>query len=339
MSTDPEASVEKPSALVRGSSAPTAQTREALLIELAKDVIAEFGDTGFAQSVGARLSAKARAALSAPPEPCEARAMVSIKPMALSDGRIDYFVSIKVGDKDVTPHVFREEYKAAYHVALYDWLLNGRGEEPHCIDFGPNDWPAKRTPHSGKLREELIEQEAKRRCEAADYSLDRIAREDRRFRHDDTRPWWQARYVPQIEGLIASVEQAGFVVVPSLPSPGPNSGPKTAPMPVRPYTNMPGASINGEPVYDWLMDDGSIEAMTATDVQKRRASSSASAVGSNVKIGDLASEFSGALNEAHADRMARILLAKFDIRPKATEVKAEATNDILVSEPPIQRQP
>jgi len=71
---------------------------------------------------------------------------VSIKPMRLSDGRADYFVSIKVGDREVTPHVFREEYKAAYHVALYDWLLNGSGEEPDAVAFAPDDWPARVPP-------------------------------------------------------------------------------------------------------------------------------------------------------------------------------------------------
>lgn len=76
---------------------------------------------------------------------------VSIKRMALSDGRMDYYVSIKVGDREVTPHMFREEYKAAYHVALYDWLLNGSGEEPDCVDFGPDDWPAQ----SGSPSEEI----------------------------------------------------------------------------------------------------------------------------------------------------------------------------------------
>jgi hypothetical protein len=76
--------------------------------------------------------------------------VVSIKPMPLSGGRTDYFVSIKVGDKEVTPHVFREEYKAAYHVALYDWLLNGVGDEPVVVAFGPDDWPAQvfRMDHS-----------------------------------------------------------------------------------------------------------------------------------------------------------------------------------------------
>jgi hypothetical protein len=71
---------------------------------------------------------------------------VSIMPMGLSDGRTDYYVQIKVGDRVVTPHVFREEYKAAYHVALYDWLLNGAGEEPDCIEFGPKEWPARVIP-------------------------------------------------------------------------------------------------------------------------------------------------------------------------------------------------
>jgi len=70
-------------------------------------------------------------------------ARVSIEPMQLSDGRTDYYVAIRVGDKFVTPHVFREEYKAAYHVALYDWLLNGTGEEPCVVDFGPEDYPAR----------------------------------------------------------------------------------------------------------------------------------------------------------------------------------------------------
>lgn len=84
------------------------------------------------------------------------RPVVSIKPMQLSDGRTDYFVSIQVGEKDVTPHVFREEFKAAYHVALYDWLLNGVGEEPDCVAFGPNDWPAKKMPAVTSTSDDLI---------------------------------------------------------------------------------------------------------------------------------------------------------------------------------------
>lgn len=71
-------------------------------------------------------------------------AVVSVKTMRLSDGRADYFVSIKVGKREVTPHVFREEYKAAYHVALYSWLLNGT-PKPNLMAFDEGDWPAQAT--------------------------------------------------------------------------------------------------------------------------------------------------------------------------------------------------
>jgi hypothetical protein len=72
----------------------------------------------------------------------EAKAIrVSVKKMRKSDNRADYFVAIEVGGREVTPHVFTEEYKAAYHVALYDWLLNGR-EKPKLMAFGPAEWPA-----------------------------------------------------------------------------------------------------------------------------------------------------------------------------------------------------
>lgn len=64
---------------------------------------------------------------------------------------------------------------------------------------------------------DLIEREAKRRCkEEAAMPLDRLACQDRRFRHDDRRPWWEAMYVPKIESEIDRLRKAGFVV--SLPS-------------------------------------------------------------------------------------------------------------------------
>ncbi len=77
--------------------------------------------------------------------PSPSRPEVFVQPMKLADGRTDFYVTIKLGDREVTPHVFREEYKAAYHVALYDWLLNGSGEEPELVKFGPKDWPAQVT--------------------------------------------------------------------------------------------------------------------------------------------------------------------------------------------------
>lgn len=67
---------------------------------------------------------------------------VSIGRMKLSDGRTDYFVVFECDGRRVTPHVFREEYKAAYHVALYEWMLNG-GEEPGILDFDEKDFPAQ----------------------------------------------------------------------------------------------------------------------------------------------------------------------------------------------------
>jgi hypothetical protein len=73
-----------------------------------------------------------------------AKPVVAVQTMRLSDGRADYYVSIKVGERHVHPHVFKEEYKAAYHVALYDWLLNG-GTEPELLDFDEGDWPAQTT--------------------------------------------------------------------------------------------------------------------------------------------------------------------------------------------------
>ncbi|MER9524045.1 hypothetical protein NKI96_10715 [Mesorhizobium sp. M0292] len=67
---------------------------------------------------------------------------VSIKPMRLSDGRCDYFVSFKHGDREATPHVFRERFKAEYHVAFYRWLF-GQGEKPYILDFKDDEWPAR----------------------------------------------------------------------------------------------------------------------------------------------------------------------------------------------------
>lgn len=56
--------------------------------------------------------------------------------MRLSGDRCDYFVRIRVGDREITPHVFRERWKAEYEVAEWQWLLNG-GEKPDLMDFGP----------------------------------------------------------------------------------------------------------------------------------------------------------------------------------------------------------
>ncbi|MBO9125497.1 MULTISPECIES: hypothetical protein [unclassified Rhizobium] len=80
--------------------------------------------------------------------------VVSVKTMRLGDGRADYFVSIKVGKREVTPHVFREEYKAAYHVALYSWLLNGTNK-PDLMAFDEGDWPAQATETLADVEAEI----------------------------------------------------------------------------------------------------------------------------------------------------------------------------------------
>lgn len=63
-----------------------------------------------------------------------------IAEMRLSGDRIDYFVRIRVGDRELTPHVFREKWKAEYEVAEWEWLLNGK-EKPDLLDFGPHTNP------------------------------------------------------------------------------------------------------------------------------------------------------------------------------------------------------
>ncbi|MBZ9973462.1 hypothetical protein LB517_27925 [Mesorhizobium sp. BR1-1-12] len=67
---------------------------------------------------------------------------IKVKPMRLSDDRCDYFVSFQCGEREVTPHVFRERFKAEYHVALYRWLFGQEANEPNAIEFNAGDWPA-----------------------------------------------------------------------------------------------------------------------------------------------------------------------------------------------------
>lgn len=61
-------------------------------------------------------------------------------------------------------------------------------------------------------RDEIIEKVAKQRCIDNGWTLDRTAREDSCFRHDDLTPWWKARYEPQIRREIEDLEKIGFIV-------------------------------------------------------------------------------------------------------------------------------
>lgn len=73
--------------------------------------------------------------------------VVNTKTYKKSGDRADYCVSITVGDREVTPHVFVEQYKADWHTALYRWLF-GQGDKPGYLDWGPDDWPAVEQDHS-----------------------------------------------------------------------------------------------------------------------------------------------------------------------------------------------
>lgn len=76
-------------------------------------------------------------ALRAPAQP----PIISVKTMALSDDRTDYFVSIKVGDREITPYVFRDaQFKAEYEAASFRWLLLGDAK-PDLMAYSEDGWP------------------------------------------------------------------------------------------------------------------------------------------------------------------------------------------------------
>lgn len=67
---------------------------------------------------------------------------ISVKPMELSDDRTDYFVSISVGDREITPYVFRDEqFKAEYEAASFRWLLLGE-PKPDLMAYSEDGWPS-----------------------------------------------------------------------------------------------------------------------------------------------------------------------------------------------------
>lgn len=76
---------------------------------------------------------------------------------------------------------------------------------------------ALRATPAAEGREALIEQEAKRRCVSSGYTLDRFAYEDRIFRHDDRRPWWDAKFTHVIRHEIEKLEHSGFSIFPRSP--------------------------------------------------------------------------------------------------------------------------
>ncbi len=54
----------------------------------------------------------------------------------------DYYVTVRFGDRTLTPHMFKQRGKAEYEVAEWNWLING-GEQPDILAFAIDDVPEK----------------------------------------------------------------------------------------------------------------------------------------------------------------------------------------------------
>lgn len=124
-----------------------------------------------------------------------------------------------LGDRDaIAETIWRAEYlRATGKERLVSWTDGVSTEDKEKYRFIADALLAARYLRQPVSREALIEAEARRRCIEAEYSLDRLACQDRRFRHDDRRLWWQAEYVPAIRREIERLEKAGFTVtVPEL---------------------------------------------------------------------------------------------------------------------------
>ncbi|TJU79702.1 MAG: hypothetical protein E5Y15_23185, partial [Mesorhizobium sp.] len=68
------------------------------------------------------------------------RPVCRVMTMQHSSGAPDHYVSIEVGDRQITPHMFKTKGRAEYEVAEWIWLLNG-GEKPSVLDFDTDPQP------------------------------------------------------------------------------------------------------------------------------------------------------------------------------------------------------
>lgn len=62
--------------------------------------------------------------------------IVTIQEMKTSAGS-DYFVHIRVQDREMTPRMYKERWKAEYEVDEWKWLF-GQGEKPDLMAYGPD---------------------------------------------------------------------------------------------------------------------------------------------------------------------------------------------------------
>jgi hypothetical protein len=77
-----------------------------------------------------------QAALASPAPASEAvKPRCYVAEMKTSAGS-DFFVAIKIGDRELTPHMFKEKWKADYEVEEWKWMF-GQAEKPDLMAFGP----------------------------------------------------------------------------------------------------------------------------------------------------------------------------------------------------------
>ncbi|RWP64866.1 hypothetical protein [Mesorhizobium sp.] len=83
---------------------------------------------------------EAQAAPATQAVPDMVRPVCRVMTMQHSSGAPDHYVSIEVGDRQITPHMFKTKGRAEYEVAEWIWLLNG-GEKPSILDFDTDPQP------------------------------------------------------------------------------------------------------------------------------------------------------------------------------------------------------
>lgn len=65
---------------------------------------------------------------------------VDVQVMKTSAGA-DYYVRIMCGDRETTPHMFKDRYKAEYHVDHYKWLFGLREEDADVMSYDETTHP------------------------------------------------------------------------------------------------------------------------------------------------------------------------------------------------------
>lgn len=143
-----EADLQAMAAAIAARRTPvTAEAGEVSEAEVEAALQAYFGDGHpWRLSMGAAVRAEVldgmRAALIAarrvqPKQPApspDAQPVVSVKEMKLSGGRSDFYVSIMVADREITPHCFRVKGMAEFEVEEYRWLFTG-SPKPDMLEW------------------------------------------------------------------------------------------------------------------------------------------------------------------------------------------------------------